>query len=293
MGTSQMAKHPRSLVTFLAFSLVGASLVRTASASPSPEASSQPAPAARPAPPPADARPAMPASSPAAPASDAKPPASAAVAADEPPPAPKVDPAYEVVRHERRAGFTFGIAPAFTFGTVAGYPNDARKIGRAASYTETGFGVGGAGSFWLGGALTDWFVFGAGLAGNRTVAGSNAYTSVGFTFHLEGFPLYPLGGAWRDAGLFLETGLVTGTLSPTSDATQKLVDGGSASRLGVGAFWEGLRFSRFAAGPFASLEYVFSDSLRHGAALVGFRTVLYARKLPYPPPAAPAAAPPK
>lgn len=280
MGTSQMAKHPRSLLTFLALSLAGVSLARSASALPSSDAATQPAPVARPAPPPAEARPAVPASSPAAPPTAEPPP--------EAPPPPKVDPAYEVVRHERRAGFTFGLAPAFTFGTIAGYPADARKIGRASAYTETGFGVGGAGSFWLGGALTDWFVFGAGLAGNYTVASGNAYTSVGFTFHLEAFPLYPLGGAWRDAGLFLETGLVTGTLAPTADSSQKLVDGGAASRLGVGAFWEGLRFSRFAAGPFASVEYVFSDSLRHGAGLVGLRTVLYARKLPYPPPAAPA-----
>ena len=61
--------------------------------------------------------------------------------------------------------------------------------------------------------------------------------------------------------------------------------GGAASRVGLGVFYEGLRFSRFSAGPFAGVEYVFSDSLRHGAGLVGFRTVLYAKKVPYPAPA--------
>lgn len=73
-----------------------------------------------------------------------------------------------------------------------------------------------------------------------------------------------------------------GTLAPKSDSSVKLVDGGAASRLGLGVFYEGLRFSRFSAVPFAAFAYVFSDSLRHGAGLVGFRTVLCASKVPYP-----------
>lgn len=205
----------------------------------------------------------------------------------EPPPEPtKLDAAYDVIRHERRAGFTFGIAPALTLGTVAGYPNDARKIGRAAYYTQTGVGVGGAGSFWLGGALTDGFTFGAGLSGNYTSVSGDRYTNVSFIFHLEAFPLFPLGGQWREVGLFGETGLGSASLAPVDDSSKKLVDSGAVSRLALGVFYEGLRFSRFSAGPFASMEYVWSDSLRHGAALLGFRTVLYARKVPYPPPAA-------
>ncbi len=276
-----MAKHPRRPLTVpIACAIATAAIAGAAIAQPAQ------GPAARPAPPPSEARPAAPTSSPAAaPAPAASASAAPAAPPEEVAPQSKADAAYDVVRHERRAGFTFGIAPALTFGTISGYPNDARKVGRSAYYTETGVGVGAAGSFWLGGALTDWFTFGAGLAGNATVAGASTYQSVAFIFHLEGFPLFPLGGTWREIGLFAETGIGSGALAPTSDSSHKLVDGGSASRLGFGLFYEGLRFWRFSAGPFAGVEYVFSDSLRHGAGLVGFRTVLYARKVPYPPPA--------
>jgi hypothetical protein len=263
-----MAKHPRRLFALAVLAAVAlAAPARRARAQTPPSPPAVPASGAAPAP---AASPSTTAAGAAAPPAEATTPV---------PAPPGSEAAWEHVVHERRGGFTFGIAPAFTLGTIAGFPNDARKINRAAYYTQTGVGAGAAGSFWIGGALTDWFTFGFGLAGNETAASGTRYRSVSFNFHLEAFPVYALGGPWRELGLFLETGLGSGTLTPKDDASTKLVDAGAASRIALGAFYEGVRFSRISMGPYASLEYAWSDSLRHGAGLVGWRAVLYTKKI--------------
>src|SRR5262245_11668472 len=74
-------------------------------------------------------------------------------------------PAWERARRERRSGFTTGLSFGGGLAQAAGYPNDAKKIGRERYYTQTSVGPAAAGTLWIGGALADWLTFGLGFAG--------------------------------------------------------------------------------------------------------------------------------
>ena len=224
-----------------------------------------------PAAPAAEQAPAAPAEKPpAAPAE--KPPAGEEVS----PPATKPEPAWQTEPRTRRFGFTFGFAGGPLLGTAAGFPNDVKKIGRERYYTETGIGVGVGGNFWLGGALTDWLTFGFGVGGATLTAGDHATTNYAFLFHTDVFPLFPLGGIWREVGVTLDTGL--GTAATTrSGSESKLIDGGATSRIGGGVFYEWLRFWKVSTGPWVYADYTWSSSVREGGVYLGWRTALYSK----------------
>jgi hypothetical protein len=95
-------------------------------------------------------------------------------------------------------------------------------------------------------------------------------------FHTEIFPLFLMGGAYREFGLALETGIGTGILTPKDDTSKLLVDGGLTSSLGFSAFYEGVRIGpKLSMGPYLAYDYVWSSSIRGGAFVLGWRTALY------------------
>jgi hypothetical protein len=160
-------------------------------------------------------------------------------------------------------------------GTATGFPNDPKKIGLERYYTETGLGIGGGGSFWIGAALADWFVFGLGFSGGGMGAGDYSVGGGAFIFHVDAFPAFGLGGRWRELGVTLETGAGGSTVTPKDDTDTKLVDSGGASSIGAGVFYDGLRLWKLSSGPFVMGTYLWSDSMRRGGAILGWRTALY------------------
>ena len=185
------------------------------------------------------------------------------------------EPAWQKAPAARRGGFTAGFTLAGALGTAAGFPNDVKKIGREAFYTETGLSAGGAGLVWVGGALTDWFVFSVGLGMSTLVGDTTTQSSVGFMFRVEAFPLWTLGERWRDLGVMLEAGTGTTAVTANADPDVELVSGGAPSRIGAGAFFEAFRPWKLAIGPFASYGYAFSETIRRGEVSLGVRTVIY------------------
>jgi len=210
------------------------------------------------------AAPAAPA--PAAPAPAAPAPAAPAPAPSPEEPGPPPRKAWETTRATRRGGFVAGVAIGGGIASIAGYPNDVKKIGLARHYTETGARPAGGGLVWIGGALTDWFTFGVGVTGGRLFTSDDTEAYAG--------PLFPLGGRWRDVGVMIDVGTGPLAVEPPKGDT-KLVDGPATSLVGGGVFWEGVRFWRFAGGPFLAGNYMWSDTARRPALLAGWRMVLY------------------
>lgn len=213
----------------------------------------------------------------------------AALAADPAPaapPAPKAAtpkqdlPAWETEPATRRAGFTLGLLVGAAGGQVSGYPNDVNKRGKAQYFADTGAAFGGGGTVFLGGALADWLVFGAGLSGARAQGNGIVVQGFTFTLHTEVFPLFPLGGAWRELGVAIDTGAgqYTGELEkkPSKDASP-VIDSGAASRFAATLFYDGLRAWKLSAGPFVSFDYSWSSTMERPLFILGLRSALYVK----------------
>lgn len=195
------------------------------------------------------------------------------------------EPAWQREPPIRRSGFMLGVTIGPSVGMAAGYPNDAKKLGREAFYTETGVGFGGGFSLVLGGALSDWLVFGVGLTASSIAEGGLTSGVGAFTFRTEVFPLWALGGKWREVGLGLDAGTGGASIVVTDDPDTTLAEAGSASRVGAFAFYEGIRLWKVSMGPYLGGHYAWSSTLRHGEIGAGWRTVLYAGSIAPSPPA--------
>jgi hypothetical protein len=170
------------------------------------------------------------------------------------------------------AGLDAGVGIA----SIVGYPNDETKIGYAPFYTATGARPAGLLEAWIGAAITEWFNFGLGFTSSLLFAiGDDRARNLGGLFRVEAFPLFPLGGRWRDLGVRLDAGLGTGTV--TDPMGTRLVDSSSASIIGGGVFWEGLRAWKTAHGPMLIGNYLWSDTARRPAIFLGWRSVLYTK----------------
>lgn len=173
---------------------------------------------------------------------------------------------------ERRSDFTAGLSVGALAGAAYGYPNEARKVGNDRYVADTGVGVGTAQTLWIGGALRDWFTFAVGYWNVGYSANDLDASGFGVLFRVETFPLFAHGGVWRDAGLYADFGLGGVTLK---SGDEKRADGGALSILGLGAFWEPVRFGIFSFGPNVEVMHVYSQTLTMSSATLGARLVLY------------------
>lgn len=186
------------------------------------------------------------------------------------------DPILRPVTAERRTVLAMGISLGGSVGSAAGFPNDPTKIGLISNYTDSGIGAGFSSRAWVGFALRDFLIFGASIGALGFKAGDNTAILGTVGFHTEIFPLFPLGGKFREFGLAAETGIGTGIVTPGTDTSNLLVDGGYSSSIGVSAFYEGVRIGpKVSMGPYLGYDYVWSPSLRGGAFVLGWRTALY------------------
>lgn len=192
--------------------------------------------------------------------------------------------AWEKAPPERRSGFSVGVLLGGGLGNITGYPQDIEKRGKPQFLTDMGATYGGSATLWLGGALTDYLVFGVGLGGGMYQGGGATVQGFTFVFHTEAFPLYWLGGFWRDIGISLDTGAgtFTGELNdkPAGAAGEQIppvIESGAASRVGAGIFYDGLRVWKISTGPFVAFDYTWSSTLSQPIFLLGLRTALYAK----------------
>jgi hypothetical protein len=151
---------------------------------------------------------------------------------------------------QRRSGFVASLELGPALGEASGYPNELAKLGDPAYKRNTAAAFGSVYRLWFGGALTDYLVVGLGLTAlgikhDQTTAAGSA-----FVFHLQGYPLFYRGGAFRDLSLIGDFG--AGSMKITGNDRQD-ADGGLMSVIGFGVGYEPLHFSRFTFGP--TVEY--------------------------------------
>jgi hypothetical protein len=207
-------------------------------------------------------------------ADDPKPAEPAKVAEAEAPPAdPAAAPAE--TKPTRRNGFTIGVGLGMGVSSIAGFPNDVNKVGYKRWYTETGARPSPLVELWLGGAFTDWFVFSVGMTGSRLLGtGDNSAMAAAGIFHIEAYPLFWLGGRYRDLGIRIDAGAGAANVQDKND--KKLVESSAASLIGGGLFYEGIRFWKVSQGPFLMGNYMWSDTARRPAIFLGWRAAITA-----------------
>lgn len=175
---------------------------------------------------------------------------------------------------ERRGGFVIGTLVGPTLGWATGNPSDKALQNDPEYETETGLGFGYRVTPFLGGALTDWFTFGLGASFGSLSSADYSSGFGTFIFHVEAFPLYGQGGVYRDIGLAADFGAGSSTIrSKSPDA--EVADSGVMSSVGLGAFWEPLRFWHFAGGPYVGYQRNWSRWYSRNDALIGLRLMFY------------------
>jgi hypothetical protein len=181
------------------------------------------------------------------------------------------DGGYGVVA-ERRSDLVLGASAGLLLGATSGYPNELDRIDVPAYESSTGFAAGTGFSFWLGGALADWFTVGVGVT---LLGGSGADGRMSGTagiLKVEAFPLYEMGGPLRDLAFFADFG--AGGMSVEGKPVDP-ADGGFTSVAGLGSAYELFRLSRFAFAPTAEYLFIRSPTIVSHSAVLGARVVFY------------------
>ncbi|MEI9950424.1 MAG: hypothetical protein WDO74_15935 [Pseudomonadota bacterium] len=158
----------------------------------------------------------------------------------------------------RRSGFVAGLTLGLAAGNAYGYPNELAKLGDPLYRRDTAGALGGVNRLWLGGALTDYLVFGLGVVGMGLTHDQTKAAGSAFIFHVEGYPLFYRGGVFRDLSIFGDFG--AGSMKITGHGREE-ADGGLMSVLGVGLGYEPLRFWKFTFGPAVEYWHWWSQTL--------------------------------
>jgi len=173
---------------------------------------------------------------------------------------------------ERRSDVVLGASGGLLIGTASGYPNEIDKIDEPRYESKTGFAVGNGLSFWLGGALADWFTFGVGMT---LLSGSGAdgkMSGQAFIVKIETFPLYGMGGGLRDLAFFADFGAGGMTID---GAPAEEGEGGFTSVAGLGSAYELFRFGHFSLAPTVEYLLVSSQTVTAHSTIFGARVLFY------------------
>jgi hypothetical protein len=171
---------------------------------------------------------------------------------------------------KRRSGVVIGVELGVGLAGSSGYPNNSNQIGDPNDYAASGLMTGSGGALFVMGALSDYLNFGF-WGGTAKFGNGDWYSSGGGGgLRLEVFPLFSLGGIFRDLGVFTKTGIGSTTLIYRDKAGVSST--GVGSSLAAGAFYEfwlaKALGGHFAIGPSLEYDAMFSESMeRHGAML--------------------------
>lgn len=191
------------------------------------------------------------------------------------------DPAQRPVTLERRNGAVLGASAGVGFAGASGFPNDAKLQSDPAYFSQSPLLVGWSTSWFLMGALTDYFSFGPML--NIATFESEKWKSTGFGLGFRGevFPFVGLAKKWNvdflaDTAAYGQLGFGTTELRakgpyPTAD--------GSQSFLGLGLHQE-FRLTKLlgghaAAGPHVEYDMIRSEFTERHWLTVGLRLAWY------------------
>jgi hypothetical protein len=168
----------------------------------------------------------------------------------------------------RRSGFVAGLTLGLAAGSANGYPNELAKLDNPLFKRETGAALGGVNRLWIGGALTDYLVFGLGFAGMGLKHDQTSAAGSAFIIHVEGYPLFYRGGVFQDLSIFGDFG--AGSMKITGNDRPE-ADGGLMSVVGVGVGYEPLRFWKFTFGPAVEYWHWFSQTVTMNSVAVEAR----------------------
>ncbi|HMJ14654.1 MAG TPA: hypothetical protein VK524_24755 [Polyangiaceae bacterium] len=172
----------------------------------------------------------------------------------------------------RRADLTLGLSVGLHLGDAHGFPNEADKIDNPLYETETGNALGPGGAAWLGVAMSDWLTLGLGGASIQLASGDIKASATSFLCRVETYPLYGVGGLWRDVGVAGNFGLGLLTLE---DGGEEKADGGATSMVAGSLFYEAFRSAGLALGPMAEVTHMWSFSANLTSAWFGARLAFY------------------
>jgi hypothetical protein len=181
------------------------------------------------------------------------------------------DGGYGVVA-ERRSDIVLGASAGLLLGTASGYPNELVKIDDPRYESSTGFAAGTGLSFWLGGALTDWFTFGVGATFLGGSGSDGKMSAQAFIVKVEAFPLYGMGGPLRDLAFFADFG--AGGMSVEGEPAEA-AEGGFPSVVGLGSAYELFRLGHFAFAPTAEYMLINSQTVNSHSMIFGVRALFY------------------
>lgn len=179
---------------------------------------------------------------------------------------------YQPPQPELRSDFLLGLGLGLALGRAVGYPNEAEKIDRREFRVVREFERGSYLSLMLGGALRDWFSFGFGISVLSSGEEEKRLSQAAFITHLEGYPLFSLGGHWRNVGVTFDAG-AGGSLIQVDKET--VADGGAVAYVGPGVLWEVVRFGSFTLAPTLGFVHNFSPSMSSSYVTAGARIVFY------------------
>lgn len=177
---------------------------------------------------------------------------------------------YPVVS-ERRSGFAASVGFGYGLSAARGYPNEPEKIDNPDFESEIDPSFGAINTLWIGGAPRDWLVLGMGIWGLSGSEEDLKGTGGGFLIHVEPFPLWSLGGRFRDLALYANLGAGSHSIKGGPEKT----DGGLMSLISVGTAFELFRFGHFALGPTLEGTFLYSLSARVGGGFAGLRGTFY------------------
>lgn len=181
---------------------------------------------------------------------------------------------YEPPATERRGGFTMGLSLGAGIGSAYGYPLEASALEDPSLEASTGTTVPFAGALWFGGSYRDWLTVALGAEFGAIPGSGNLGQVFAAFLRIEAYPLYFLGGHYRDLGLSFQGG--AGAANIVDGASGEVVaDGGAPAFLGLGAFYEPIHFWHIRSGPFLSYDQSFSQTLKTHQILLGFRFSFY------------------
>ena len=169
----------------------------------------------------------------------------------------------------RRRGFLVGLAGGLHLGSARGTPADF-DLRNDANRVDTGVSPGYAGILFVGGALTDWFSFSLGIGSHQLTSSDLTFTSTAFLFRAEAYPLFGMGGRFRDVGIGLDLGTGSARVDRGSEP-RAAAGGGSASIYGGSVFYDWLRASTFTAGPYLGYHHFNNETMSTDTTTLGLR----------------------
>jgi hypothetical protein len=184
---------------------------------------------------------------------------------------------YDPPSTERRGGFAMGLTSGYGVGTYSGYELSVDALNDPSARQSTGLAMATNLSLWLGGSPRDWLTVGLGLSFYSAQLTDTFGAGSAFLLHVEGFPLYSLGGTFVDLGVGFEGGLGGIGLADAEDKQMEdpVAESGSLSTLAFKVFWEPIRYWHLSMGPAFNYTMGFSQTMQIHQATLGFRTALY------------------